>query len=358
MNTLRIEGFFHGIPIQRSSVCGSDNDPNRDIVFPGKLEVPLIVGGNSHDGTGTVIHENVIGNPDRNLFSIYGIRRIGSGEDSLLFSSHGGSFDFALLSRFPYKVLNGMGMFGFLGKNLHQGMLRRKGQKGYSENRIETGGKGFYGSAVLQGEGETHAFGAAYPVLLHNPNPLGPSRKVFQIIQQLLGIIGGFEEPLFQGFFLHRRTAAPAVASVDNLLVGEHRGAVGAPVYRRMFSISQPLFEELQEDPLGPAIIVGIAGLHPATPIITASHTLELSRHMFDVLPGPLVRMHSVFNSGIFRREAESIETHGMKHVISLHPEISGQHVSYGIIPQVPHMEGTAGIGKHLEAIELFLVLV
>ena len=46
---------------------------NREIKHPGKLKVALIPAGNSHDGSGSVPHQYIVRDPNRNLSARYRI---------------------------------------------------------------------------------------------------------------------------------------------------------------------------------------------------------------------------------------------------------------------------------------------
>jgi hypothetical protein len=55
------------------------------IVFAAELEVALVVGGNGHDGAGSVLHEDEIADPDGKLFAVERIHGVAAGEDTYFF---------------------------------------------------------------------------------------------------------------------------------------------------------------------------------------------------------------------------------------------------------------------------------
>ena len=56
------------------------NDRKAELLREGKVSV--VMGGYAHDGARAVIRKDIIGEPDRNLFPVHRIDRIGSGEDA------------------------------------------------------------------------------------------------------------------------------------------------------------------------------------------------------------------------------------------------------------------------------------
>src|SRR5215831_14867938 len=73
-----------------------NNLPNRQIKFASKLEIALIVGGNSLDRAGAVAEQNVIGDPDRNFFLVSRIDCKRAGEDAGFFFRELGPLKIAL----------------------------------------------------------------------------------------------------------------------------------------------------------------------------------------------------------------------------------------------------------------------
>ena len=45
-------------------------------------EVTLVVRGDGHDRSGPVVHQDVVGDPDRDAFVIHRVRRVEAGEDA------------------------------------------------------------------------------------------------------------------------------------------------------------------------------------------------------------------------------------------------------------------------------------
>src|SRR5438270_8581478 len=95
------------------------------------------------------------------------------------------------------------------------------------------------------------------------------------MVQEFLSIPGQFQKPLLQPASLDERSAALAVP-VDNLFVSQQRLVFGAPVDRSGLAFGQAVFEELQEDPLRPAIVAWVGGVDFVRPIESVADALQL----------------------------------------------------------------------------------
>ena len=113
---------------------------------------------------------------------------------------------------------------------------------------------------------DSHAFGAADPVLLHQLHLLGPAGQVVERGEQLLGVRGDAQEVHRDLALLHQRAGAPA-AALDHLLVGEHRLVDRVPVHHAGLLVGEALLEQAREEPLVPLVVVGLAGGELARPV-------------------------------------------------------------------------------------------
>ena len=146
-----------------------------------------------------------------------------------------------------------------VGRDLeHQRVLGGEHAERHAERRVRTGRvhPERRAGGRPRGVGDRHrelgAFGAADPVALHREHAVGPVERV-EVVEQLLGVVGDPEEPLLEVAHLHEVARALAGAVGQDLLVGQHGLAAGAPVHRRGRAVGQARLEEAQEDPLGPA---------------------------------------------------------------------------------------------------------
>ena len=237
----------------------------------------------------------------------------------------------------------------------HQLVLGRQGDEGDAEHRVEPRGEGLDGVVQLgDAEGELRALGAADPVALHDAHALRPASELrLDVVHQLLSVVGDLDEPLPEVLLGDGGMAAPAVPAVHHLLVGQDGAAGPAPVDGRLLAVDQALFVHLKEYPLIPPVVVRVAGLDAASPVVAVAHALELAGHVLDVVPGPVVRLCPVLDGGVLRGHSERVEAHGVEDVHPLLAEKACEHVSHGIVADVPHVQGSAGVGKHLETVEL-----
>src|SRR6266853_1885468 len=126
-------------------------------------------------------------------------------------------------------------------------------------------------------EPHTRADGFADPIALHGDDAIGPGAfEFFQIFKELIGVVSGLQKPLLDFTGLDEGVlVAPAVAAVDDLLVGQHGAALGAPVDATLFAIGEGTLEHAQKKPLIPTIVLGIAGGDFAPPIVTEAETAQ-----------------------------------------------------------------------------------
>ena len=65
---------------------GKHHETDFQLVFLRKLIVTLVMRGHAHDCASTVIHEDVVGHPNRNLFFVERIDSIAAGRHAVLFN--------------------------------------------------------------------------------------------------------------------------------------------------------------------------------------------------------------------------------------------------------------------------------
>ena len=142
-----------------------------------------------------------------------------------------------------------------LGRHDHEGGAVQRVGPGREDAQLVAAGLGVVRRG---GEDDLGALGPADPVGLHDADRLGPFDA--GEVEQLVGVLGDAQVPLVQLALLDARAAAPAVAvRAFDLLAGQ-RPVVGAPVHRRLGAVGEAGFEEAQEDPLVPAVVVRVAG--------------------------------------------------------------------------------------------------
>ena len=203
-----------------------------------------------------------------------------------------------------------------------------------------------------RGQTELEALAPPDPVLLHRLNALGPAGQLCKIGEQLVGIVRDLKEPLREVFLLYFGFAAPAFPILD-LLIGEHRSAGLAPVDRGRLFIRQPLFIKEFKEPLRPAIVILATGDDLAVPVVREPERTLLALHILNVRIRPLRRMYFVLDRRILGGHAKGIEPHRVQHIVSFHRAEARDHISDRIVADMPHVEFSRRIRKHLKHVIL-----
>ncbi len=130
-------------------VLGLDHHAHFQAELAGKLKVALVVGGHGHDRAGTVAHQHIVGDPDRDAFIIDRVDRIPAGEDTGLLAFSVLAVNVALAGG---HLLIGVHLGCCLrgGQLLHQRMLGGQHHEGGAPQRIRPGGEDFQRVAVLR----------------------------------------------------------------------------------------------------------------------------------------------------------------------------------------------------------------
>ena len=200
-------------------------------------------------------------------------------------------------------------------------MFRGHCNKGNSENSVYSCCECFNAEVCINNVHlEMDSFGSAYPVPLHCDNTFRPSVKIVKAVCEFLRIIRYPYKPLFQSALNNRSAAAPTDTVTYYLFVCKHCLAVFTPVDRCVLAVYKPLFIELEEKPLIPFIVIYVARLYPASPVVAVTCSLQLPGHMFNIAPCPFSRGEFHFYGCVFSRHSKSIKTHGVENIVSLHP--------------------------------------
>ena len=233
-------------------------------------------------------------------------------------------------------------------------MLGGHDHVGGTEQGVRPGGVNLHRLSRRGLEGHLRAGGTANPVDLLRPHPLGVVHQI-QIVDQPLGILGDFQHPLALDL-ADNLAAAPLAHAADHFFVGQHAFAGGAPVDRHFLFIGQPLLKQLEKDPLGPFVIVGIGGVDFPRPVEGQAQRLQLALEAGHIVFGHDFGMNVVFDGKVLRRQAEGVPAHGIQHVVSLQAALAGHHVQGGVGAGMTHVEPLAGgIGELNQGVELRL---
>ncbi len=236
------------------------------------------------------------------------------------------------------------------GRHDHERGAVQRVRSGREDSQLVAAGLGVVGR---RGEDDLGAFRPADPVGLHDADRLGPfdTREV----EQLVRVLGDAQVPLVQLALLHSSATAPAVAvRAFDLLAGQGP-VVGAPVHWRAGTVGQARFQEAQEDPLIPAVIVRLAGDDLAVPVEAGAHRPQLAAHVVDVLQGPLARVDLVLDRGVLGGQAKGVEADRHEDVLAVHAMEAGDGVGWGLHVPVPDMEIPRRVVVHRQQVELGL---
>src|SRR2546427_106777 len=312
----------------------------------GELEVALVVRGHGHDGAGAVLHEHVVGDPDRDRLPGRRIAGVGAEEDTRLGLVADFARDDVLALHLP---LVGLHRDALLHGDqlLDQRMLGGKHEVRGAEHRVGAGGEHGDLPPGRRLEHELDALAPADPVALQRDSALGPVKPV-EVREQPLGVVGDPEEPLLEGALLHRRAAALA-AAVDDLLVGKHSLVFGAPVHRRALPVRESGSEQLQEEPLRPLVVGGVGGRELVAPVEHPAEAPQLAPEVLDVLWDQPRRIGADRERVVLRVDPERIEADRLEHVVALQPLEAAVDVRAGEGEHVPHVQslGRGGGGHH-----------
>ena len=354
------------LPVVVAEVLAVDGDHLQDVdaVFLREREVALVVRRNAHHRAVAVAHQHIVADPQVDRFAAQRVPHLQPGRQALFLAQRELGFaGAALLALLDERRELGVALRRVRG----QRMLGGDGAEGHAHDRVGARREDPQLAVldrpavlVLDGvrEGEAHAFALADPVLLHQPHALGPAvqvvrvRGVGDVGEQLVGVVGDGEVVAGDLAPLDRRAAAPA-AAVDDLLVGEHRLVDRVPVHHLGLLVGNALFEHLQEEPLVPTVVVGVAGGDLARPVEREAERLHLRLHVGDVVARPFRRRHVVVDGRVLGRQPEGVPAHRHQHVEALHPQVARHHVVDGVVADVAHVQLAARVGQHRAGVEL-----
>ena len=324
----------------------------------GKLPVALVVAGHAHDDAGAVAHEDVVGDKQGHLLAAGGVDGLNALQaDAGLFLVQLTALKVGLVGRLVNIGCHGVPVFDLILPLLQIGMLRGDDHVGDAEEGIAAGGVNRQLVAVGGGEVHLGTFGPADPVLLldlHTFNIV----QIVQIVDETVGVLGDSQHPLAL-LLADDLTAAALAHAVHDLFVGQDDLAAGAPVDGHGRLVGQALLEHLQEDPLGPLVVVRIGGVDLPVPVEGVAQHMQLLAEVLNVVVGHLSRMDMVLDGVVLRGQAEGIIADGEEHIVTLHPLFAADDVHGGEGPGMAHVEAlSGGIGELDEAVELLPGLI
>ncbi len=296
---------------------------------------------------------------------------------------------------------------GGCGEAGHQLVLGGQHHVGGAEQGVGPGGEHLDGAGRRR-EPHRRAGAAADPVALHLLDGVRPIQGV-EVGQQPVGVGGDAHHPLLQGPPVHREVAAVGPTVGGDLLVGQHRSQARTPVHRGLVQVGQavavdhlallrcrelgpgppepvgarvglagtgvelglelgdgaglpdiagvgvvPGVVDLQEDPLGPAVVRLVGGRHAAAGIVSQAQPPQLPAHVGHVGLGRHPGVLAVLDRVLLGRQAEGVEAHRVQHVAAVHPLVAGVDVGADEAQRVADVQPAAtGVREHVEHVEL-----
>src|ERR671910_774860 len=284
------------VPIRRSY-----NGPDLDTVLLCELEISLVMGWDGHDRARTVAHQDVVGDVDGDLFSVGRVDHVSPRKYTGLFPRHIGAVDLA----HPCGPLDvGADFFGLLRGRylLDRRVLRAHNEERGAEERVRAGGEDLDGAVAFDLEPDLGPLGAPDPVPLQRLDPLGP--VYLREVEQLLGVVGDLEEPLV------------------------------------------------------PAVVLGVAGHDLGVEVEHRAHLPELAAHPLDVRVGPFAGLYAPLDRGVLGRQPEGVEAYREEHPEAVHPHKARSGVRGRHRVPVPDVQITTRVREHRDRVVLGLALV
>ena len=337
-----------GLPVGDGAVGGRDDLADREVERLREVVVALVVGGHGHDRAGAVLHQHVVGDEHRDPLTVDGVDDRAAERDAGLGALGVGALLAALAERVVDVVADGLLVLG-AGRQAHDvRVLGGHHEERRAEQRVGPGGEDRVLDAQLRlGERHLGALRATDPVALHRDDVRRPLDRL-EVVEQAVGVVGDAEEPLLELPDLDRGAAALAMP-VDHLLVGEHGGVLRAPVDGRLLAVGQSALVELQEEPLGPAVVARLVGAELARPVDRDPPRPHPALERLDRLPRRVTRVLAGVDGVVLGRQAERVVAHRMQHAPAGAAVEVRDRVADGVVLQMPDVRLARGVRQHLE---------
>ena len=341
--------------VLRGAARRLDDLHDRQVVALRELEVPLVVGRDAHDRAGPVLHQDVVGDPDRDAGARGRIDHEPARRDAVLFLRL--PLDCRASRCVPGVVEHLPLVRGAGGEPVDERVLGGEEEERGAEDRVRP--RREHVDVELEPvdpEEDVCALGAADPVSLHRQDALGPRLEQRHVVEEHVRVGRDPEQPLLELPRLDLGAAALA-AAVDHLLVREHGLVVGAPLDRDVLPVREVALEEAQEEPLRPAVVLRVVGGEHPVPVDRPAEPLHLAADPLDVALGHLTRVAALPDRRVLRWKAEGVEAHRAQHLEPMPPSEVGDDLAEHVVPDVAHMELAGRVRQHLEHVRLGLVV-
>ena len=370
--------------------------------------VARVVRRDGHDGPRPVAGQHVVRDVDRDGLAGEGIDGVRSCRHAAYAFGLGDALTLGAFLGLADVLLDG-GLVAGRGQFAHPLVFGGDDHEGHAEYRVGAGGEYFeFARRILYVEEDLGPLRTADPVALDLFQRVAPCEPV-QPVEHALGVGRHAQKPLFHPFLLDRMAAAHR-KPVVHFVVGEHgsqrrapvdhrvgteREAVvverpfllllrhGAPFFGREMqflraghvqSLGAALFEgrgqlfdwarlllviavigaeHLEERPLRPFVIGGVASAHLAIPVEREPDLVELLAVAGDVLLGGHGRVLAGLDGVLLGGQAESVVAHRVQDVEPFLAFVARVDVRGDIAQRVTHVQaGARRVGEHVEHVE------
>ena len=301
-----------------------------------------------HDRPGAVLHQHVVGDEHRQRLAVDRVDHVPSERHARLRSLGLAAVVRGLGQRVRDVVVHGLLVLGARGEPEHVRVLGREHEEGRAEQGVRAGGEDrVVGLELLAAEHDLGPVRAADPVALHRDDVVGPV-DVAQVLEQAVGVLRDPEQPLLELAGLDERAAALAVA-VDDLLVGQDGLIVRTPLDRGLLAVGEAALEELEEDPLGPAVVAGLVRAELARPVDRDPPLPELALERGDRARGRLPRVLARLDRVVLGGQPERVVAHRVQDPRAVAAPEVGDRVADRVGLEMPHVRLAARVGQHLQ---------
>ena len=180
-----------------------------------------------------------------------------------------------------------------------------------------------------------------------------------EVVEQAVGVVGDPEEPLLE---LARprpgcRSARSGRRSTCSL--ASTVGVLGAPLHRRLGAVGEAALEQLEEDPLGPAVVRGLVGGELAASSRSRCPSAGTAAEGGDRAArsrrrGVLAGLDRV----VLGRQAEGVVAHRVDDLEAVAAPVVGDRVADRVDLQMADVGLARRVGQHLQHVALRLVRV
>ena len=329
-----------------------DDHLDRQVKGAREVEVALVVGGHGHDRAGAVVGQHVVGCPDRQSLAAQRVdgeaaevnARLRTVARLAVDGVEGASVREVRREAFAHLVAGALGQLG------RQVGVWSDDHEGRAVERVWARREDRDGSiAAFDDEVDVCTERAPDPVALHRDDLLRPvPLELVEVVDETVGVVGDLEVPLVELLLHDDRVAALAVA-VDDLLVGEHRLVVRAPVDVGVLSVREAPLVHLQEQPLVPAVVLRVGGVDDAVPVEGRRVALHGRALLRDVLVRPVLGVTTVLDGGVLGGQAEGVPADGVQDVEALVAPVACDGVAERVLLGMAHVQVAGRVREHVE---------